>query len=213
MRKTIGAFLALFALVLTSACGASGGDETSSSTTTTVAAGDSTTSTTEGDTTTTTEAGSDTTNVDEWAKDFCGSFEDWIAKIQEESANVSDSVTPGDVAGAKQVIVDLFGSVSDETQSLIGDIENAGVPDIDDGANFVDDLIGKFQDFDDAIQAAKTDAEALQTADPAKFKTDVDGLVATFQSETTAVGNSFGELDAKYPDQDLQVALKSSCNL
>ena len=100
MRKTILAFLALFALVLTSACGASGGDETSSSTTTTVAAGDSTTSTTEGDTTTTTEAGSDTTNVDEWAKDFCGSFEDWIAKIQEESANVSDSVTPGDVAGA-----------------------------------------------------------------------------------------------------------------
>ena len=61
MRKTIGAFLALFALVLTSACGASGGDDAKDTTTTSVAAGDSTTSTTEGDTTTTTEATTTTT--------------------------------------------------------------------------------------------------------------------------------------------------------
>lgn len=212
MRKTIGAFLALFALVLVTACGASGGDDAKDTTTTTKAAGDGTT-TTEGEETTTTEGGGDTADVEDWAKDFCGSFGDWLAKIQEESGKVGDAVTPGDVAGAKQVIVDLFGTVSDETESLMDDIDAAGVPDIDNGGDFVDDLKGKFQDFDDAILAAKSKAEGLDTADPTKFQTDVEALVTDFQSEITAVGESFGELDSKYPDQDLQVALKSSCDL
>ena len=62
------------------------------------------------------------------------------------------------------------------------------------------DLLAK-QDF------AGAEAEAVDTADPAAFQSTITGLVSTFQSETETVGNSFSELDAKYPDPGLNEAV------
>ena len=52
----------------------------------------------------------------------------------------------------------------------------------------------------------------MDTADPAAFQSTITGLVSTFQSETETVGNSFSELDAKYPDPDLNEAVGSACS-
>lgn len=214
MRKTVAALLALFVLTFVSGCGASGGDDASDKkTTTTEASGGDKTTTTGAEKTTTTESSGGDVDVDEWAKGFCGSFEAWIAEIQGASGSIGDSITPGDIQGAKDAIVGLFETASSETQSLIADLESGGTPDVDDGAALVDDLIGKFQDFDDAISAAKSDAEGLPVDDPTAFQSEVTTLVATFQTETTKVGESFSELDTKYPSPALNKALTSSCNL
>ena len=106
----------------------------------------------------------------------------------------------------------MFGSSSDRTQTLIDDVDAAGIPDIDNGAQLVEDLKGKFQEFDDAISAAKSEAEGLATNDPAAFQVKVKKLTADYQAEVNKVGNSFGELDAKYPSRELNSALNSSCN-
>ena len=63
-----------------------------------------------------------------------------------------------------------------------------------------------------AITEAGAEAEAVDTADPAAFQSTITGLVSTFQSETETVGNSFSELDAKYPDPDLNEAVGSACS-
>ena len=211
MRKTTAAFLALFALTLVTACGASGGDKKADTTTTTAKAsgGGSTTTTTEA--TTTTDASGSGVAVDDWAVAFCGSFKTWISDIQAASSGVSSDVTAGDLASAKTAIVKLFGTASTRTEALIDDVDQAGVPDIDNGDGLVTDLKGKFQDFDDAILAAKSDADALAVDDPTTFKSDVQTLLDTFQAETQKVGDSFSELDAKYNSQDLNDALNQHC--
>lgn len=225
MRKTLAAVVALLALTV-AACGASGGNDNSDKPTTTKAdksttSGGDKTTTTE-DATTTTEDQTTTTDggggpdgavpVETWAGDFCGSFTAWIGNIKDASSSVNSGGID-DIETAKTAIVDLFGTASSETQSLISDIDAAGVPDIPDGDQLVQDLQGKFQDFDDAILTAQSDAEALDTSDPATFQTNVTELITRFQTETKTVGDSFGELDAKYPSPEFQQALSSNCDL
>jgi hypothetical protein len=223
MRKPLLAVLAVLAL-FAGACGASGDDDSADETTSTTAAAettDDTTSTTddtedtEPDETTTTEdddASGDLVDVEEWATEFCGDFESWLDGINASSEGVQEGITPGDLEGAKSAIVGLFTDVSGQTRTLIDEIEAGGAPDIDDGEAFHEDLLTKFEDFYTAIDTARSEAEAASTADPAAFQTTISDLVATFQTETETVGNSFSELDAKYGDADLDAAVSASCS-
>lgn len=222
MRKTVATLMALLALILVSACGASGGDDSADDTTTT--AGGSVT-TTEPDATTTTEEETTTTEesttteptdpdavaVEEWATGFCGNFETWIANIKTAGENVGTGIQGGDINAGKAAIVGLFQTASAETDTLITSLQDGGFPDIENGDQLVGDLEGKFADFNEAIRTAQGQAEALPTDDPAAFGTEVQSLVATFDQETTAVGESFAELDADYPSPELSSALSASC--
>lgn len=209
MRKTLAAS-ATAAVLLLSACGASGTQDEQAATTS------------ETSTTTTTEAATTTTEsntpegaiaVDDWAEDFCANFEGWIANIQTASENVGADIEPGDIEGGKETIVNLFELASAATESLISDIEAGGVPDVEDGDALVDDLTGKFEDFNGAIEDAKTEAEGIPIDDRAVFQLKITELTGTFENEVSAVGQSFSELDAEYPSRELQTALSSSCDI
>ena len=208
MRKFI-AIPALFALILASACGASGSDDESSSTTaapTTEAETSDTTETTEA------EPAGDAMEVDEWAEGFCGSFDVWLTDIQTASEGVASQVTPGDLESAKVAIEGLFGTASDITQELIAALESGGAPDVDEGQGLVDLLIEKFEEFDRAALDAQSDAGSLDTSDPATFQSETEALTTRFQDEVNTVGESFDEIDAQYPDPELQDALTSACD-
>ena len=202
--KTLTAIVAIAALSFVSACGTSGGSDGD-------AKKDDATTTAAPKATTTTEADTSVA-VDEWAADFCGNFSSWLDDIKSASSDVGSQVTPGDIDSAKTAISGLFESASQSTQELITAMEEGGSPDIEDGDQLVDDLIEKFQAFDEAAQTAKSETEALATEDVATFQADAEKLTTTFQEEVNTVADSFSEIDAKYPSQDLNEALSSSCN-
>ncbi len=216
MRKSSLALLAAMAL-LVGACGASGdggaADQTTSTSEPSSTTVDGSTDADADDTTTTTEdVGGDLVGVDDWAEGFCGSFESWLEGITASGEGLQDSIAPGDLDGAKVAIVGLFGDVADQTRELIDEIEVIGAPDIDDGEEFLADLLGRFEAFHAAIEAALSDAEAVSTTDPASFQATITELLATFQTETEAVGNSFAELDAQYGNAELDAAVTSACS-
>ncbi len=219
MRKLLLALLAVLAL-FAGACSSSGDDDAGSTTTTASAPDEA-----EGDETTTTgaeegdgdqggdeEPASDLVEVEAWADNFCGDFQAWLDGVKAASEGLSGSIAPGDIEGAKAAIVGLFDDVAGQTDTLITEIEDGGAPDIDDGEEFLADLVTKFEEFHAAITEAGAEAEAVDTADPAAFQATITELVSTFQAETETVGNSFSELDARYPDQDLNAAVTSSCS-
>lgn len=212
MRTSLAASAATLALLL-SACGASGSQEESSATTDAPTTTEAETTTTEEPTTTTESNVPDgAIAVEEWAEDFCGNFEGWLGNIQDASTSVGEDIQPGDIQGGKDAIVGLFESASAETETLITGIEDGGVPDVEDGDALVDDLLGRFDDFNVAIEEAKAGAENLPVDDPATFQTEVTSLTDTFETEVTTVGESFAELDAQYPSRELQSALSDSCS-
>jgi hypothetical protein len=198
MRKSVIAAATVLVL-LVAGCSSSGGDSSKGASGKSGSAG--------------TSDSADTVAVETWAADFCGAFKGWLTDIHAASDSVGEDVSPGDVKAGKQAIIGLFETASKQTQALIDDIDGAGTPDIKNGAGLVTDLKGKFQDFDDAIQSAKTEADDLATDDAGAFKTQVDALRKTFQDETQKVGDSFAELDAKYDSQPLDDALTASCKL
>jgi len=208
MRKTLPILVAVVTVGFLGACGASGGSDNASSdkaATTTAAPKEETT-------TTTTEADNDTVEVAAWADDFCGNFSAWLDEIQSASGDVASKVTPGDIESAKTAIADLFGTASDATQTLISELESGGAPDIEDGDQLVDDLIEKFQAFDDAAQKAKTETEGLASDDISTFQSEADQLTTTFQDEVNKVADSFTEIDQKYQSSELNSEIKKSCN-
>lgn len=204
MRKTLLALVAVLSLFVVSACGASGGEDTSS---------DDKPDTTEAAETTTTEAEAETVPVDEWAKGFCSDFSNWTDTIEKVGDDITADITPGDLEGARTAIEGLFGEVADETQSLVDSLEEGGTPDIDDGDKFIADLSEKFQGFVDATNDSKEAAADIPVDDPSTFQTEFTKLFEDFQSNINDVGDSFGELDSRYPDPDLQKALTDNCNL
>ena len=200
MRRSAASALALLSLALVAGCGASGDKATATTAPSTTAAE-----------TTTTETPSDEVSVTEWADGFCETFGDWLDGIKQAGDDAGSGLSGGDLEGAKEAIVGLFDSASSVTRTLLTSLSEGGSPDIAKGDQFVEDLMGKFEDFDQAISAAKDGTNALDTADRAKFGQDVKALLATFDKVTAAVGDSFGELDSKYPSSELQTAL-SSCD-
>ncbi|MBX3286065.1 MAG: hypothetical protein KF703_12030 [Actinobacteria bacterium] len=204
MRKILLALAAVLSLLVVSACGASGGKDSSS---------DDTPDTTAAAETTTTEAEADTVPVDDWAKGFCSDFSDWTGTIEKVGDDISSDITPGDLEGARSAIEGLFGDVADETQSLVDSLQEGGTPDIDDGEQFVDDLSEKFQAFVDATNDSKEAAADIPIDDPTTFQSEFTKLFEDFQSNINDVGDSFGELDSRYPDPELQKALTDNCNL
>lgn len=220
MRKLLLALLAVLAL-FAGACSSSGDDDTASTTTASPAGSEDDG---EGAETTTTgsdeeddqggdeEPPSDQVEVEAWAENFCGDFQAWLDGVKAASEGLSGSITPGDIEGAKAAIVGLFDDVAGQTETLITEIEDGGAPAIDDGEDFLADLVAKFEEFHAAITEAGTEAEAVDTSDPAGFQATITELVSTFQAETETVGNSFSELDARYPDPDLNAAVTSSCS-
>lgn len=204
MRKFVLAVLAVFSLVLVTSCGASGGESSSN---------DDSSTTEAGETTETTEAKPEAVPVDKWAEGFCGDFSDWSTTIENVGDDITNDITPGDLEGARTAIEGLFADVATETQSLIDSLESSGTPDIDDGDQFVADLSEKFQGFVDATNASKEAAAEIPIDDPTAFQTEFTQLFEDFQSNINDVGDSFGELDAKYSDPDLQEALTNSCDL
>lgn len=201
MRKSFLVPLAVASLAFVSVCGASGGDSDSSDKSTT----------TEAKATTTTEAEAEAVAVDKWAASFCSDFGTWLEDIQAASGAVGDKVTPGDIESAKTALAELFGSASATTQTLITSLEEGGAPDIEDGDELVEDLVTKFQGFDDAAMSAQSDAEALEVSDVTAFQQDADELTTTFQDEVNTVADSFAEIDTKYPSDELNAALSESC--
>lgn len=204
MRKFLAAAAAALLLVTLSACGASGGESDG--------AADAPETTKKAETTTTTEPGAESLPVDEWADGFCTDFESWVKTLETQSQAIENDVQPGDVEGAQKAIVGLFDQVSQETQDLVDSLGES-YPDIEDGDQFASDLQEKFQGFVDATEKSKAKAEELATDDPTQFQSDVESIVDEFKSSVDDVGNSFAELDTKYPDQDLQDALQKSCDI
>lgn len=214
MRKPLGLALVAAALLLTSACSSS--SDNAGRTTATTATSSSKGS---GDTTKTSEGGTDgsaTTVVDDlktpadWAASFCRNFSDWRDALVEGNTTASGIMAPGDNAAAKGALVTLFGDAATQTEDLIATLQSGGSPDIEQGDALVGDLVDRFQGFSDAATVAQDDAKALD-ATSATFEQDASALSTRYQEEVTKVGQSFAEIDTKYPSKDLSAALTKEC--
>ena len=197
MRRS-ATFLALLLLVPAAACG---GDDDGDA-----AAGSGTTAE---DTTTTAGA----VAPDAYAADVCGSIGSWYDRINAASTTLVEDASAADQqdpAAGTQLVIGFLDDAISFTDGLVADLERAGVPDTEAGAETSDRLVAGIEDVRTLFLDARNDTAALPTEDPEIVATGLEDIGASLQDSATAVGANFQEVLTSIDDPALSDAFETA---
>src|SRR5262245_16204296 len=148
------------------------------------------------------------TEPDAWAASVCGALQTWEDDLKSGSQQLSaDMSSSTNVRSVKQKLVAFLQNGKQSTQMLVDDVKAAGAPAVDDGPAIQRDLESALSQARGSFDRAVTQAKKLPTGNPRALSTGITTLAQTIQSELTATGRHFSELDTKYDFGDLNDAL------
>jgi hypothetical protein len=146
--------------------------------------------------------GSDGVAPEAYVKSICESVGSWVSGIQAESGALNEAVSGGDAAVAKQKLDEFLGTTVTLTDTLLKDLDEAGVPDVDGGEEFAKDMISTFEEAKTALEDAQGQVAALPEDDPTAFQTQAQALGASIQETMSNLGSTLGD----GPDELGQIA-------
>lgn len=179
------------------------------------------------------EATDDTTDdtgdgsIEVWTATVCMSLSDWIDVIAAIDADAQDAVTlqgtgdradtgfdsgdtgtGGDVgpAAGRRILVALFGDAADATDDLVQDLEDAGVPDIEDGAELTQLFLENFSNVRDAFVRARDDAADLPVDDAEDFADAAQSILDDIDVASTDVETAFNEASTELDVSEFEEA-------
>lgn len=184
MDRRLLLLLALLAALGLAACGGgSSSDEGADAATTEAAA--------------TEAASAETVSAEQWVGGVCGAIGTWQTSITTDLPTFSD---PSDVESVIQGLSDYLGGVITATNTMIADVQAAGVPDVDQGEAIANDFVAALQPVADSFQQAQADVDALSGGDPGAAVTELTNIGTEIQNAATQAGAAFDDLATKYPD-------------
>jgi hypothetical protein len=134
-----------------------------------------------------------------FATDVCTAAKDWVDTIQQGAATFGGGLTAE--SSPEQIRDGLVGFLDEaitETDELIGEVEEAGVPAVDGGEEASETLLDAFQRVKTAFEEARADAQALPVEDQQAFMTGAQELGTTVQQALTEIGTELE--DQENPD-------------
>ena len=143
---------------------------------------------------------------------MCQSIGSWYDEIETASKALVEeaSTISADPAAGKQVVLDFLDDAVGFTDTLITDLEDAGVPDTDTGPETADKLVGGIEDVRTLFQQARDDTEALPADNPEALGTGLQDIGTALQESATAVGANFEEVLSSVDDPSLAEAFESA---
>jgi hypothetical protein len=130
-----------------------------------------------------------------WAADVCEALSPWRDQIDSLTSGTQQQMTARTTpAQAKENLVRLLGGAERASEDARALVEQAGVPDVDDGETVVDGFVGSLAGVRDAYGKAKRAIEGLST-DPA-FYDGVGAAVETLNKEYDASALDTASLDS-----------------
>lgn len=134
---------------------------------------------------------------------FCTALNTWQTELTQGAPDVGAAT---DVEATKQSLVSFLEGAVAATQTLVADIEAAGVPDVENGEAIATEMRSAIASVGDDFSAARDDVDGLSTADPAAFAAGLSEIGTTLTEAGTAAGTAFDQLAAKYPAAGLDAA-------
>jgi hypothetical protein len=176
-------------------------------------------------------------SIEIWTATVCTSLSDWLDVIAAIDADAQDAVTlqgtvdrddtgfdsgdtgtSGDVGpeAGRRILVTLFADAADATDDLVQDLEDAGVPDIEDGDELTELFLENFSNVRDAFIRARDDAEDLPVDDAEDFADAAQSILDDIDIASTDVETAFNEASTEldvsefeeaFADEDACVAI------
>jgi hypothetical protein len=143
-----------------------------------------------------------------WASSVCGALQTWRNDLQSGSQQLSiDLRSSRDRTSFKQKLVAFLETAERSSKTMVDQVKAAGAPAIADGPALQRDLESGLSAPRASFAHAVAQARKLPTDNPQAMNTGLATLVQTIQSELTATGRHFSNLDTKYDLGDLNKAM------
>lgn len=140
-----------------------------------------------------------------WAKEVCGSVGSWLDDVQKSSAAIGETAqNVTSLEEAKSDFVDYFDELVDRTDQMLSEIEEAGDPDLADGAAIGEDFRATIEPMRGALEDARGQAEDLPTDDPQAFAEGAVQAGQLVEGEATQIAQAFSQLNEKHDTAELQ---------
>jgi hypothetical protein len=156
--------------------------------------------------------GSDTVDAASWAADFCSALAKWQESVQESGSVLETGLDiDSDPATAKAALSGFADDVVADTDDLLDAMNEAGIPDVENGEEVSDALIAAFEDARAALVTARGDIDDMST-DSAQFESQADAIKVSVQSSLSDIGSDIGQkLDTLAPTELKEVFEETDC--
>jgi hypothetical protein len=147
------------------------------------------------------DSGDKTVSPSEWANSLCTDLGQWKSSINDARASFAGNLSPSNAQ-------DAANEVGDATETLVGDLQDLGKPETEDGQQAkddVDELSDKLQKSSDEIQRA---ADAVSSAsDLPQAATSIAATSTQVKNDITSTMTSLKQLE---PQGELKTAIDQS---
>jgi len=154
-----------------------------------------------------------TVSPEEWGRSFCGVFLDWGEDMSERRAEREEDDEAArdddDLRAARAVMVDSMRDFRRITKRARTRLTRAGEPDVDNGAEIVEVIIGAFKELEGLLADASDAARDLPVGDADEFDDGAAAISEDLDRGNEVIDDSFsriGELDG---DGELDAVLSS----
>lgn len=124
--------------------------------------------------------GSDTVSARDYATDVCGAVKQYTDSIQDRVSEIQSNA-PENPEEGKEVLTTFMDDMISDTDTLISDVEEAGVPDVDDGEQIADEVQSALEQVKSILEDARSQIDDLPTDDPQAFAEGTQELGTSLQ--------------------------------
>ena len=146
--------------------------------------------------------GGDTVSAGDYASDICTAFLGWRDAIQERQQDLQEGLSPGiSPQQGKDALGGFIGDAVTASDDLVQQVEDAGVPDAENGQEAADALQKAAQDARDELAKAQAEVEELPTDDRQAFGTAADQLGNNVRTALGEVGSGLEDIESEELDK------------
>jgi hypothetical protein len=143
----------------------------------------------------------DTVSATEYATGVCGAIAGWVGDIKDLNAELQSNLEPTSIDSLKTAMVGFLDDVITATDSVIDEVENVGVPDVEDGEATAETVLTALSDSRDVFADARDRVDGLATDDPAAFGEELQTLATDLQTSLAGIGEELDRFDSPELDE------------
>lgn len=142
----------------------------------------------------------ETVSAEAYATGVCGAIADWVEEIQGLNEDLQANLDPSSIDALKDAMVTFLDDVIASTDTVIADVEDVGIPDVDDGDAAAQHLLTGLRGSRGVFENARDRVEAMPTDDPAAFAEELQTVGTDIQTSMSTIGDDLGRFESPVLD-------------
>jgi hypothetical protein len=148
------------------------------------------------------DGGSDKVAVGDYASDICAALTDWTTAIQQRQQDLQKGLDPGSSPeDGKNALAGFLDDAVEASDGLVQDVEDAGVPDAENGQEAADALKEAAENAKSRLEESRDKVDDLPTDSPQAFASAARNFGTDVQTALQGIGEGVQDVDSDELDK------------